>query len=263
MKVLSDVVLNTKYEPYEFKDVKKSVSFERGAAEAIPEVIALDIAHSIAFRHGLGNSLYASTTTKVTSSEQVKAFSNKVYTAPNITIAGTSVSHKELASLTDILFRDVSHAVSSTPIASKYFGGETRIHAADRNQFIVGFEGAPAGTSDYAILQVICAYLDGTKHTKWGDGATKLAQVASERHVQISPFNIGYSDAGFFGIHISGESTSIHMTYKDVIEHLWSAVKMSTEDFQTAIAKAKYQTAVSYDTRASKTELFGGQVMMI
>ena len=70
METLSDVVFKTKYEPYEFDEVKKSVGFESGAAEAIPEVTALDVAHTIAFRHGLGNSLFANATTKVTDIEK-------------------------------------------------------------------------------------------------------------------------------------------------------------------------------------------------
>ncbi|PKC12796.1 LuxS/MPP-like metallohydrolase [Rhizophagus irregularis] len=263
LEVLSDVVFKTKYEPYEFKDVKKSVNFEREAAEAIPEVITLDAAHAVAFRHGLGNSLFANATTKVTSSEQVKAFSNKVYTAPNITIVGTSVNHKELVSLTDKLFEKVSHTVPSTPITSKYFGGESRIAAPGSSHFVIGFEGAAAGTPEYAILQVLRAYLDGETHTRWGDGVTPLAQLSNKlKDVQISSFNTGYSDAGLFGVHISGTPTSIYATARAVSELLKHKIyHISKKDFQSAIAKAKYYTAAAYETRASKTELIGGQIL--
>ncbi|RIA99138.1 Metalloenzyme, LuxS/M16 peptidase-like protein [Glomus cerebriforme] len=262
LETLTDVVFKTKYEPYEFRDVKKSVSFERGVAEAIPEVVALDAAHAVAFRHGLGNSLFANATTKVTSSEQVKAFSNKVYTAPNITVVGTSVNHKELVSLTDKLFEKVSHTIPSTPIPSKYFGGEARIATSGSSHFVLGFEGAPIGTSEYTILQVLRAHLDGETHTKWGDGVTPLAQLANKlKDVQISSFNAGYSDAGLFGIYVSGAPTSIYATARAVAEHLKHVFHISKEDFQRAVAKAKYHTAASFDTRASKIELFGGQIL--
>lgn len=264
MEALSDVVFKTKYEPYEFKDVKKSVNFERGAAEAIPEIIALDTAHTVAFRHGLGNSLFANAAAKVTSSEHVKEFSKKVFTAPNITIIGTSVNHGELVSLTDKLFEKVSHTVPSTPIASKYFGGESRIATAGSNHFVLGFEGAPLGTRDYAILQVLRAHLDGEKRVKWGVGVTRLAQMTDKLKVQISPFNAGYSDAGLFGIYISGKPTSIYEAARAVAEQLKHAARgISSEEWKLAVQKAKYNTAAFYETRASQTELLGGQVIMV
>jgi len=262
LKTLSDVIFQTKYEPHEFDEVKKSVGFESGAAEAIPEVTALDVAHTVAFRHGLGNSLFANATTKVTNIEKIIAFANKVYTAPNITVVGTSVNHKELVSLADKLFENVSHHIPSTPIASKYFGGESRIAAAGDSHFVLGFEGAPAGTPDHSILQVLRAHLSGETHTKWGDGVTPLAQTANKlQDVQMSSFNAGYSDAGLFGIYISGSPTSVYAAARAAVEQLKHTTQgISKEDFKRAINKAKYNTAVSYDTRASKTELFGGQV---
>jgi len=166
-------------------------------------------------------------------------------------------------SLTDRLFEKVSHTIPSTPIASKYFGGESRIATSGSSHFVIGFEGAPAGTSEYAILQVLRAYLDGEAHTQWGDGVTPLAQLANRLNdVKISSFNAGYSDAGLFGIHVSGTPTSIYATARAVSELLKHNVyHISQEEFQRAIAKAKYHTAAAFDTRASKTELIGGQIL--
>ncbi|CAG8622022.1 8614_t:CDS:2 [Funneliformis mosseae] len=263
LEALSDVIFKTKYEPYEFDYVKKSVSFDSGAAESIPEVLALNAAHSVAFRHGLGNSLFANATTKVKDVDQIIAFANKVYTASNITVIGTSVNHKELVSLTDRFFEGVNHAVPTTPIPSKYFGGESRIAATGESHFVLGFEGAPAGTPDYSILQVLRAHLSGETHIKWGDGVTPLAQTANRlKDVQIGSFNVGYSDAGLFGLYMSGEPTSVYAAARAVAEQLkHTAHGISKEDFRRAINKVKYHTAVSYDTRASKTELYGGQVL--
>src|SRR5207248_10783390 len=132
-----DVVFNTKYEPHEFKEVEKQVTFERSVAEAIPKILALETAHEAAFRNGLGNSLFANSITRIKSNEDVIAYANKVYTAPNITIIGTGVDHNELSTLTEKLFKDISHSVLATPIACKYFGGEDRLASGnDLNQYI-------------------------------------------------------------------------------------------------------------------------------
>ncbi|CAG8792498.1 10623_t:CDS:2, partial [Racocetra fulgida] len=187
---------NFAFKQHEFSYIKESVNFERGAASAIPDVTVMNAAHSVAFRHGLGNSLFADDATKVSNSSDVKAFANKVYIAPNIMIVGTSVNHGELLNLTDSLFQNISHAVPSTPIASKYFGGECRISTPGDSHFVLAFLGAPAGTPDYAALQILRFLVDGEKHTKWGEGVNVLAQRASKlEDTKISFFNTGYSDA--------------------------------------------------------------------
>ncbi|CAG8804129.1 44370_t:CDS:2, partial [Gigaspora margarita] len=243
--------------------IKESVNFERGAAAAIPEVTTLNAAHAVAFRHGLGNSLFAGDSTKVSNSSDVRAFANKVYTASNIMIVGTSVNHNELLKLTDSLFQNISHTVPSTPIPSKYFGGECRISTPGDSHFVLAFLGAPADTPEYAALQVLRFLIDGEKSTKWGEGVNVLAQKASKLNdTKISSFNAGYSDAGLFGLHISGTATSVYSAARVAVEQLKHAAnKISNDEFVRALAKARFNAAASYETRASKTEIFGNQVL--
>ncbi|CAG8545341.1 6948_t:CDS:10 [Diversispora eburnea] len=229
-------------------------------AEPLPEVIALNAAHSVAFRHGLGNSLYANESTKVTYIQDVIEYAKKVYTAPNITIVGTSVDHKELLRLTNELFQNISHSVPSTPIPSKYYGGEERIPAKGTSHYVLAFAGAPANTPDFLVLQVLRSLLDGEKHTRWGEGVNILANKFKD--TKISTFNIGYSDAGLFGIYFSGVPTSIYQAARMAVEQLKHAVKnVSEEDFSRALAKARYNIASAYEERASKTEIFGNQIL--
>ncbi|CAJ0762505.1 13922_t:CDS:2, partial [Entrophospora sp. SA101] len=262
--VLSDVVFNAKYEPHEFKEVKQSVAFERSTAESTPEILTLETTHEVAFRNGLGNSLFANSTTKIKSSEDVIAYANKVYTAPNITIIGTGVDHNELETLTENLFKDINHTLPATPINSKYFGGEVRLSSGnDTSHFVLAFEGAPGGTSDFYTLQILRSLLDGDKYTKWGEGVTKLAQTANKFvDTKISAFNTGYSDAGIFGVYFSGKPTSIRSAVDATVEQLQHVAKgVDIEEFKRAIAKAKYNTAASYDARYSKTETLGNQIL--
>jgi len=263
MEILSDIIFKTKYDHHEFPSIKESVNFERGAAAAIPEVTTLNAAHAVAFRHGLGNSLFAGDSTKVSNSSDVRAFANKVYTASNIMIVGTSVNHNELLKLTDSLFQNISHTVPSTPIPSKYFGGECRISTPGDSHFVLAFLGAPVDTPEYAALQVLRFLIDGEKSTKWGEGVNALAQKASKLNdTKISSFNAGYSDAGLFGLHISGTATSVYSAARVAVEQLKHAAnKISNDEFVRALAKARFNAAASYETRASKTEIFGNQVL--
>ncbi|CAG8528146.1 5206_t:CDS:2 [Acaulospora morrowiae] len=264
MELLSDIIFKTSYHQHEFSDVKKKVLFERNAMKVFPDVVALDTAHSVAFRHGLGNSLFANDSTKVKSSQDVSEFASRVYTAPNITIVGTSVDHQELLNTTDKLFQNIDHSVPPTPIASKYYGGEARIAADGISHYVLAFAGAPAGTLDYATLQVLRSLIDGEKHTKWGEGVNALAQVVNKfEGTQGTAFNVGYSDAGLFGVYVSGIATSVYQVLRAAVEELKHAsAGVPKEKFEQALAKARNNVAASYETRSSKTEIFGSQVLL-
>ncbi|CAG8477868.1 9561_t:CDS:10 [Ambispora gerdemannii] len=265
LEILSDTISKTKYTHYEFKDVKNLVNLESAAIESVPEVLGLNEAHAVAFRTGLGNSLFAKPSTKVTNVDIVKSFAEKVYTASNITIVGTAIDPKRLAELSGHYFNDLN---SGAPLVaatadSKYYGGDARIpNSSSISHFVLGFPGAALGSKDYAILQILRFILDGEKHTKWGVGVTALAQTINKLSAgtQMTAFNAGYSDIGLFGVLIQGfHPGSISKAAEATVEQLTNVAKglISNEEFKRALAKAKFDTAVSFDTRALKTELLG------
>ncbi|KAG9289834.1 hypothetical protein G9A89_015414 [Geosiphon pyriformis] len=264
IEILSDTITNAKYNPWDFEEVKENVKFETEAAHHIPEILALDAAHAVAFRNGLGNSLFADSTTKVKSIEDVKAFAGQVYTTPNITIIGTGIDSKKLTSLIDQYFKELSNGSSIISSPTKYFGGDSRIPIpSEKSHFVLAFPGAATGTSDFAALQVLRFILGAEKHTKWGEGVSPLAQSANKylTGTRTNTFNAGYSDTGLFGVYIEGSSASVNEVAHAAAEKLKKiSQNILNEDFKRAIAKAKFDTAASYETRAAKTEIVSGQI---
>ncbi|CAG8502917.1 4464_t:CDS:2 [Paraglomus brasilianum] len=264
-ELLSDVVTKTKFTPWEFSEIREKIQFEKGTADSIPEVSALESAHNVAFRNGLGNSLFANEISKVSNVDVVKSFADRVYTADNVTVVGTGVGHDQLKSLAEEYLHDLPTGTAVPPTATQYFGGEARITSSLPDaHFVLAFPGASAGSSDFASLQVLRFLIDGDKHTKWGEGVSPLAKTISKlgHGTKVSMFNAGYSDAGLFGAYIYGSPKSVNATALAAVEQLKIATEtIGKEDLQRAAAKAAFEAAASFDSRSAKAEIFGSQAL--
>jgi ubiquinol-cytochrome c reductase core subunit 2 len=227
----------------------------------------LESAHNVAFRNGLGNSLFADETSKVSNVEVVKSFADKVFTASNVIIVGTGVDNDELKSLAEEHLSDLAIGAPVKPTAVQYFGGEARITTSlPDGHLVLAFPGASTGSSDFAALQVLRFLIDGDKHTKWGEGISPLAKVVNKLSdgTKASTFNAGYSDAGLFGVYVQGSPKSVNATALAAVEQLKNAAgAIEKEDLQRAVAKAVFETAAAIDSRSAKVETFGGQVRII
>ncbi|KAK9763072.1 ubiquinol-cytochrome c reductase core subunit 1 [Basidiobolus ranarum] len=263
VELLGEVVADTKYENYEFKDIHKTVVQESKIALANPEVAVIEALHSTAFRSGLGNSIYASPASKV-SCESLKAFVGQKFVDSNIAVVANGVEQEQVAELVSKYFSDIANGSASATAPSKYFGGEARIEASgETGHFALAFEGAPIFSDEFAKLQVLRHLLGGEKRAKWAVGGSALTEAASKiSGASIATFNTGYSDAGLFGIYVQGPNASVSELTKVAVDQLKKATEnISEEEFQRAVAQAKYATVSLYETRLGRAEVYGNQLL--
>ncbi|CAO3640069.1 unnamed protein product [Cunninghamella echinulata] len=261
-ELLGDVVSNQKFQPHEFVDLKKQVVNESTAALANPETIAVEAAHQTAFRTGLGNSIFARASNKV-SNDTVKAFAAEAFTQGNITLVGTGL---DLATVERLASFIQVPAGKSTLTASKYYGGESRIDiGAGAGHYILAFEGAAANTSEYAATQVLQQALGGLQSSPLAPVSGLFGQTVAKltEGTQLKAFNYGYSDAGLFGVYVSAPSTdATSSAIAAAAEQLKALTQgLSAEDFQRAVAQAKFAAAASYNTRLDRLETIGSQAV--
>ncbi|KAI9306194.1 Metalloenzyme, LuxS/M16 peptidase-like protein [Cunninghamella echinulata] len=261
-ELLGDVVSNQKFQPHEFVDLKKQVVNESTAALSNPETIAIEAAHQTAFRTGLGNSIFARASNKVTN-DTVKAFAAEAFTQGNITLVGTGL---DLATVERLASFIQVPAGQSTFTASKYYGGESRIDTgAGSGHYILAFEGAAANTSEYAATQVLQQALGGLQSSPLAPVSGLFGQTVAKltEGTQLKAFNYGYSDAGLFGVYVSAPSTdAASSAIAAAAEQLKALTQgLSAEDFQRAVAQAKFAAAASYNTRLDRLETIGSQAV--
>lgn len=221
------------------------------SALAHPQTIALDLAHQLAFRRGLGNSLYASPNSPVTASD-VKSFAQQAFNKSNIAVLGAGISTDELAKAVQSSFGGSSSSSANTLQggSSTYYGGEQRVpldaHAGPLAQptLLIAYGTSSAPTPEQKVLQQL---LGGESNVKWTAGSSALAQAAAKvPGAQAKSFLLPYSDASLFGVAVTAPtSEAVAAVAKDVAAALKGAAKASGDEIKRAIAKAKFADAVS------------------
>ncbi|BGP14442.1 ubiquinol-cytochrome c reductase core subunit 1 [Rhodosporidiobolus nylandii] len=260
-EALGDAITQAKLPLYEYnEEVVPQVAGEYEQAVRNSSVYAFDLAHQLAFRKGLGNSLFASPHTAVDHSTAV-SFAKSSFAPSNLAVFGSNVDAGKLKSLVSDFFVSGSPSSSSisTP-ASKYFGGEVRVPSvghSEVDQLLIAFQGAASTEVEFAVLR---ALLGGETYVKWGAGASPLAKLATATS-SAKAFNLAYSDAGLFGISVSAKTADV----ADVAQKAVAALKevangASEEAVKQAIAKAKFAAASALETRAGQVEIVGHSV---
>ncbi|KAI8068582.1 Metalloenzyme, LuxS/M16 peptidase-like protein [Gongronella butleri] len=256
-ELLGDVVSNQKFQDHEFVDVARQTAAESSAALAQADVVAIEAAHQVAFRHGLGNSIFARPSSKANNAA-VKALAAEAFTSGNIALVGTGLSLETVEKLAAAI--QVPAGQSSVQ-ASKYFGGEARVDFAHGNAYILAFEGAAASAADQAALKVLQFALGGQQLVQSGPASGLLGQAAVKiQGAELKAFNASYSDAGLFGVYVSAPSAGATASAVAAAAEQLKAVAqgLSAEDFQRAIAQAKFASASA--TRLDRLESVGAQV---
>lgn len=261
-EVLGDVVSSTKFQEHEFDEVSHQVEIETAYARSTPDIAIVDEAHRVAFHNGLGNSLFAPTTSKIDVAK-VKNFAKRIFTSGNIALIGSGIGHDQLTSLAESFAALPSGAaVKSDP--SKYYGGESRIEAeSDLGHFLLAYEGAAHGTNQFAATQILRYVLGGDKFVKWSPGASPFAQTAAKisADTQISAFNLGYTDNGLFGVYVTAPHKKVTAAVEAATEQLKAiSSKISAEDYKRAVAQAKFAAASAFETRVDRLDILGSQV---
>ncbi|KAJ7634111.1 Metalloenzyme, LuxS/M16 peptidase-like protein [Mycena polygramma] len=254
--VLASVVASSKYYRHEYEElVLPTIESEVNALHADPATHAIELAHALAFRSGLGASLFASPATRVTA-EDVQQFAATAFAKGNFAVLGTGISQSALASLVEAALTPKSTTASTTP-ATAYFGGETRVegHGAPQTIFIgFGTAGSPAPE-----LAALAAYLDPNPSIKWSRSSSPMLQAEG---TSVQAVYLPYSDAALVGLLIQGPTTAaVREAGKAAVAALKGTSGIKAEEVKSAVVKAKFRLASSADGRAGVVDVLGSKVL--
>ncbi|KAG9308700.1 Metalloenzyme, LuxS/M16 peptidase-like protein [Chiua virens] len=248
--MLTSVLTTPKFLPHEYTEyVLPVVHDEAAVASRSPGTIAVEAAHALAFRTGLGASLFAGPHTPV-SLESVKSFAKEAFTSGNVAVVGTGIDSTRLAELVDKALADAALPTSSpiTAAPSKYFGGSTRIDSHEGPQTIfIGF----GTTTPSPVFPVLCAHIAPTQSLKWPSAPRPSAAVTS--------VHLPYSDALLTGVLVQGaDARSVTEAAKAVVEKLKKP--LNPDELKTAVARAKFAVAAATEGRDGLVEAIGGKI---
>ncbi|KAF5347252.1 hypothetical protein D9756_009906 [Leucocoprinus leucothites] len=258
--VLSSFITSARFTRHELGEyVQPLVSSDTLTASSNPATRALEAAHALAFRSGLGSSLFAPEHSHI-GVDEIKTFAEGAFAKGNIAVVGTNIEASTLTKLVDASFASVAATNASTAPASKYFGGETRIESHEGPQTVfIGFGTTDSSTS--AELATLTAHLSTTPLVKWAKGLSPLAQAVPEGTAVQSVY-LPYSDASLFGVVVSSKTTEgAKEAGKAVVETLKKAAKGLTEqELKSVVAKAKFGAASEVESREGLVNVLGSKI---
>jgi len=267
---LASFLVSPKFTRHEFSEyVLPAVHSESSAASQSAPTHALELAHSLAFRKGLGHSLYAEseTTGSITAEDVRDLHARAVGNPSSIAILGTGISTETLAKLFESAIS--AYKTSATPVptapaapATTYHGGAARLASAHGPQAIfVGF--GTTTSASVPALHALAAHLNPTPALKWASSAAPVAS-GIPAGVHARSVLLPYSDATLIGVALeSTDGAALGEAAKAVVGAFKDAAagKVGKEELARAVARAKFQLAASVEAREGYVGAFGPKVL--
>jgi ubiquinol-cytochrome c reductase core subunit 2 len=236
------------------------VEADVASASADSATRALELAHAVAFRTGLGSSLFASASSSF-SAVDVKSFATSAFAKNNIAVLGTGIEQSVLSQLVEKSFASASATSTTTSPASTYHGGENRAdsHGGPQTVFIgFGATGEPS-----AELATLAAYLSPQPSIKWSKGISSMAFSIPEG-VSVQSVYLPYSDASLVGLLVQGQTAAgVKEAAKAAVQVIKGAAApggVSAQDLKKAVAKAKFAAANAMDSSEGLVSVLGAKV---
>jgi len=275
MDILSDILLNSKYDEKAIEIERETILREYEEVQKDTQEVIFDHLHAAAFQGtSLGRTILGSQDNiKNLRRQDLVDFVKTHYTGSRIVVTGAgAVEHSQLVSLTDKLFSSVPPSpkmdFSKLPAKTRFTGSslEVRDDAMEHVHFIVGFEGISASHPDYFTFLVIQNII-GTWDRNIGGGknlSSRLCEVigTEETAESMNCFNTVYKDTGLFGVYATAlpEKTE-DLTWEILNEFTRIGKTISHIEVDRAKARLKAALLMNLDGSASVTEDIGRQLL--
>ncbi|KAI9591204.1 Metalloenzyme, LuxS/M16 peptidase-like protein [Syncephalis fuscata] len=261
-EVLSDAVTKPKFAHYELAEVRSQVQAETNAALANPTIVVLDALHRVAYRTGLGNSLYAPTSASV-SADAIRHF--QLANLSGLTVVGHGVEHAALVEALESIFAGFNLAPQPTSIASKYHGGDLHLDSAAAiasGNAVCALAFPVESITDRVTARALRHLLGGEKRLKWANGQSPLARVAHQHGGEVRGLNLEYSDAALFGLVTYAPADNIRSAVHEVVAELRKVAdgQVEAEAIARALATARFETADTVDSMDARLTKLGQEV---
>ncbi|KAJ6518668.1 Metalloenzyme, LuxS/M16 peptidase-like protein [Mycena sanguinolenta] len=257
VKVLASVIASSKYYRHDYEElVLPTMQSEVHDLHRDPATLAVEVAHALAFRNGLGASLFATAHTPVTATD-VEQFAASAFAKGNFAVLGTGISQSALSSLVEHAFASSKSASGPSTAPTAYFGGENRFESHGTPQTIfIGFGAAGVPSPELAAL---AAHIDPNPSVKWAKSASPI--LAGE-NISAQAVYLPYSDAALVGLLIQGPTAAgVREAGKAAVAALKGTSGVKAEELKSAVAKAKFRMAASADGRTGVIDVVGSKVL--
>ena len=279
LELLSDAVLNPRFEAWEVEAAAKRLAADAAAMrEGNPQGGLLEALHEVAYTGALARPLLAppEVLSRLTP-EALGAFVAENYAPGRVVLAAAGVGHSELVSLAAPLLESAGGGSSSPPPPppkSKYVGGDCRqFSASGVTHLMLGFEAAGGwrdvpGSVAITVLQFLLG--GGGSFSAGGPGKGMHSRLYSRvlaRHGWVrtcAAFSSLYNDTGLVGVYAAAADSASAAQLVDVVsEELRELASrpVPAAELERAKAAALSSVLMNLESRAVVAEDIGRQVL--
>ncbi|MDY8108522.1 pitrilysin family protein [Fulvimarina sp. 2208YS6-2-32] len=234
LDILSDILLNSRFDAGELEREQHVILQEIGAAEDTPDDIVFDHFQETAFSGQIVGRPILGTRESVKSfaPDDLRAYLARQYGPDRIVVSASgAVDHDAIVEQVSKVFSGRDHAMKQPArnerMPARYKGGEFREtrDLADA-QLVLGFEGRPYYKRDFYASQVLSMVLGG------GMSSRLFQEIREKRGLcySIYAFHWSFSDSGLFGIHAATGEEELEELGATIVEELGKMTSQITED---------------------------------
>ncbi len=266
LDILTDILLDSRFDEAELEREQQVILQEIGAAEDTPDDIVFDHFQEAAFRDQIiGRPILGTRqTVKSFTPTDLRAYLARHYSPGNMIVAAAgAVDHRAIVDQVTSAFG--AGAASPLPKRSEprkpalYTGGEFRQERDLMDaQMVLGFEGRAYYARDFYASQVLSLILGGGM-------SSRLFQEVRERRglcYAIYAFHWSFADSGIFGVHAAtGEDELAELAPVIVEELLKAADGITDAEVTRARAQMRASLLMSQESPASRTAQIARQLL--
>lgn len=261
--ILSDILRNSVFDPYELVREQHVILQEIGAALDAPEDRIYDLFTEAAYPgQPIGRTILGTPeTVGAAGSPMLAAYLGEHYRGPSMIIsAAGAIDHDKLFAIAEDRFGDLGPENTPTPAVAKYRGGEKR-ESRDlmETQIMLGFEGVPYSSPDFHTAQILASILGG------GMSSRLFQEVREKRGLcySIYAFHWSFADTGVFGVHTATGPSDVGELMPVVIGELERAAHdISEKELQRARAQVRAGLLMTLESPAARAGQIARQLLL-
>ncbi|MCR9237397.1 MAG: insulinase family protein [Alphaproteobacteria bacterium] len=265
LDILSDILLNARFDDDELRREQHVILQEIGATLDNPEDLVFDAFQDIAFQgQSIGRTILGTAeTVEGFSTGDLRQFLNSQYRPSDMVIsAAGAVDHDKFVRQTEDAFGALTKpdvSVNDHQQAS-YTGGQF-IQSKDlmEAQLLIGFEGHSYRDEQFYGTQLLASVLGG------GMASRLFQEVRESRGLcySIYAFHWGFSDTGLFGIHAATGREDIPELVPVVLDELLRACdEISENEVKRARAQVRASLLMSLESPSARAAQIARQMLV-
>uniref|UniRef100_T1J887 Peptidase M16 N-terminal domain-containing protein n=1 Tax=Strigamia maritima TaxID=126957 RepID=T1J887_STRMM len=247
LKYFIPMICEQEFYPWEIRDFEDRIKFEVADYQQRPNVVVLETLHKVAFRTGLGNSVYTPDyMIGRHDTESLTKFFKSSFATNRMALATVGMNHESAVDIANFFRYEGTATIQEVP--TKYGGGEKRIEKVSPYSHVMIAANAaglknPKESLSAAVLQQMLGTYPQIKRGMTRSKLFTAAAKATENPFAVSCLNFSYSDAGLFGFYVAGQAEDMSKLVKCLVDEV-SAVKNGVDEKDVQIGKARVKAAM-------------------